>query len=217
MIQTDSGESARRGLRQRLFAWMHAQESAVEGGYDAAVAPYKRRLFGDLSGTVLEIGAGTGENFSFYPPGIHWIGVEPNAYMHPRLLKTAQQYGIAGELRSVAAERLPVEDGSVDAVVSTLVLCSVSDPAGVLREILRALRPGGRFVFVEHVAAPDHSRLWWLQKLIKPAWVVVADGCHPDRATGAAIERAGFARVEIEPFDAPLAIATPHIAGRAVK
>ena len=171
----------------------------------------------DLSGTVLEIGAGTGENFPFYPAGIHWIGVEPNFYMQEHLLERAREYQIEGDLRTGVAEKLPVADASVDAVVSTLVLCSVSDQSIALREILRVLRPGGSFVFIEHVAAAEHSRLWWAQKLIKPAWKLAADGCNVDRETADAMQRAGFSHVEIEPFRAPLPIASPHIAGKAIK
>jgi len=212
---SDSRENTRRGLRQRIFAWMHSQGEADD--YDAVVTPYRRKLLGDLSGTVLEIGAGTGENFPFYPRGIHWIGVEPNFYMQEHLLQRAQESGIEGKLLSGLAEKLPVEDASVDAVVSTLVMCSVSDQAAALREILRVLRPGGRYLFIEHVAAAEHSGLWWRQKLIKPAWKFFADGCNPDRNTGEAIRQAGFSRAEIEAFNAPIAIASPHIAGKAIK
>ena len=212
---SDSREGARRGWAQRFFTWMHLQEEA--GEYDAVVAPYKRKLLSDLSGTVLEIGAGTGENFPFYPAGIHWIGVEPNFYMQEHLLKHAAEYKIDGELKTGVAEKLPVADESVDAVVSTLVMCSVSDQSAALDEILRVLRPGGRYVFIEHVAAADHSRLWWAQKLIKPAWKLAADGCNVDRETADAIQRAAFSHVEIEPFRAPLPIASPHIAGKAIK
>src|SRR4051812_42414446 len=212
---SDSRDSARRGFGQRFFAWMHSQGEA--GDYDAVVEPYKRKLFAGLSGTVLEIGAGTGENFPFYPPGIHWIGVEPNFFMQEHLLQRAQEYKIDGELKTGVAEKLPAKDASIDAVVGTLVMCSVSDQALVLGEILRVLRPGGRYLFIEHVAAAEHSRLWWTQKLIKPAWKLAADGCNVDRETADAIQRAGFSQVEIEPFRTPLPIASPHIAGTAIK
>src|SRR5579871_3796844 len=205
-MQTDSQEQARKGLRQRLFAWFHAQDGEAND-YDAMIAPYKRKLLGDLSGSVLEIGAGTGENFPFYPRGIHWYGVEPNLYMQERLLKRANESGIEGHLHSGTAEQLPVPDSSVDAVVSTTVLCSVSDQARVLSEIKRVLKPGGRFVFIEHVAAPSGTRQWWTQKLVKPFWKFAADGCNLDRDTASAIRRAGFSSVEIEAFTAPLSIA----------
>ncbi len=215
MIEEFPGSGARGGWRQRFFAWCSAQGEMA--GYDRTVAPYKQTLFADLSGTVLEIGAGTGANFAYYPRGIRWIGIEPNVFMHPHLLKTAQQHGITGEVRSEVAEKLPVEDDSVDAVVSTLVMCSVSSQDNVLREILRVLRPGGRYLFIEHVAAPERSRLWWMQKISKPFWRAAADGCEPDRDTASAVRRAGFSRVEIQRFSAPLTLASPHIAGTAIK
>jgi ubiquinone/menaquinone biosynthesis C-methylase UbiE len=105
----------------------------------------------------------------------------------------------------------------VDAVISTLVMCSVTNQAGVLKEILRVLRPGGSYRFIEHVAAEEHSRMWWAQKITKPVWKFAADGCETDRDTAAAVRRAGFSRVEIEKFRAPLSLASPHIAGKAMK
>jgi ubiquinone/menaquinone biosynthesis C-methylase UbiE len=215
MIEQIQDEPGRGGLRQRLFAWMHSQGES--GDYDEAVEPYKRRLFTDLSGTLVEIGAGTGENFPYYPAGLRWIGVEPNVFMHPHLLERAKQYGIQGELRSGVGERLPLDDASADVVVGTLVMCSVGDQQAVLREILRVLKPGGRYLFLEHVAAARGTRLRWWQGLIKPVWKALADGCEPNRETGAMVQRAGFSRVEIQAFEAPLPIASPHIAGVAIK
>ncbi len=221
MIERANGDSAasaaRRGIRQRIFAWAQARTHDVGSDYDAQVDPHKRLLFVDLSGTVLEIGAGTGENFPFYPPGIRWIGVEPNLYMQNRLLETAQHYAISGELRTGVAEQLPVEDASVDTVVGTLVMCSVSDQAQALREILRVLRPGGRYIFIEHVAADLDSGLYRTQSLVQPVWTFLGDGCHPNRDTAAAIEQAGFSQVEITPFRAPVPFVSPHIAGYATK
>ncbi len=183
MIERANGDNpdngARSGLRQRIFAWAQARTHDAPSDYDAVVTQHKQRLFADLSGTMLEIGAGTGENFAFYPPGIRWIGIEPNLYMQNRLLEAAKRYQINGELRTAVAEQLPVEDASVDTVVSTLVLCSVSDQAQVLREIRRVLRPGGRYLFIEHVAADQDSGLYRTQNLIKPIWSFVGDGCHP--------------------------------------
>jgi ubiquinone/menaquinone biosynthesis C-methylase UbiE len=215
MIKQVSGNTGRSGLRARLFAWLSSLGESPQ--YAQIVDPYKRALFSQLSGTVLEIGAGTGTNFALYPPDIQWIGVEPNVHMHSDLLKAAEEYGIRGEIHTGVAERLPVDDASVDAVVSTLVLCSVSDQVTVLGEILRVLRPAGRYVFVEHVAAPEHTRLRWMQTFVKPAWRAVSDGCEPDRDTAAAIRRAGFSSVEMDGFRAPLSLASPHIAGTATK
>ena len=205
----------RAGPRQRLFAW--AQTQGDSPAYTALVDRYKRRLFAGLSGLVVELGAGTGANFAFFSPGIQWVGIEPNVYMHEALRAAAHQHGFAADIRAYEGERLPFADASVDAVVSTLVLCSVNDQAGVLAEILRVLKPGGSFAFMEHVASPEGSRNRRLQNFVQPIWGFVGDGCHVNRDTAAAIRNAGFARVEIETFAAPTKIASPHIAGAAWK
>lgn len=215
MLDKTSCGERRAGLAQRLFAWMHAAGDLPE--YDEVVNPRKRALFRALSGTVLEIGAGTGENFPFYPQDIQWIGIEPNVYMHNDLLANAREHGIRGELRAGTAETLDLPDSSVDAVVSTMVMCSVKAQDAALREILRVLKPGGRYCFLEHVGAPRGTGLRRLQTGIKPIWRVFADGCTPDCDTAASIRQAGFASVEIEAFDAPVWVASPHIAGYAVK
>ncbi|MFN8531241.1 MAG: class I SAM-dependent methyltransferase [Anaerolineae bacterium] len=208
---------ARRGIIQRIFAGAYSQIDGDPTFYQQAVGDYKRWLFSDLSGTVAEIGAGTGANFEYYPAGIHWIGIEPNEFMHPALLRIAEKHGIHGELRTGVAERLELDDESVDAVISTLVLCSVSDQDRTLKEILRVLKPGGRLAFVEHVAAPHGSGLRAVQGLIKPIWKVAADGCHTDRDTVSAVQRAGFSHVEVKAFRAPIPVVSPHVAGKAIK
>ena len=204
----------RAGLGARIHAWVLAHLGVR---YERMVAERKRTLFAGLGGNVLEIGPGTGPNLVYYPSGIRWLGVEPNPYMVPHLKKAAARAGVQVDLRPGVAERLPADDNSMDAVVSTLVLCSVSDPASVLREIRRVLKPGGRFLFVEHVAAPQGTRLRRVQTAIRPLWKIIGDGCHPDRDTGPAIEHAGFSEVHYENFRLPLGPVATQIAGFAVK
>ena len=204
----------RAGLGSRIHAWVLAH---LGGRYERMVADRKRVLFAGIGGNVLEIGPGTGPNLVYYPPGIRWLGVEPNPYMVPYLRTAAARAGLQVDLRPGTAERLPAEDNSMDAVVSTLVLCSVTDPAGVLREVRRVLKPGGRFLFLEHVAAPPGTRLRRVQTAIRPLWKIIGDGCHPDRDTGPAMERAGFAEVHYENFRLPLGPVATQIAGMAVK
>ena len=93
----------------------------------------------------------------------------------------------------------------------------MEDLDGTLREIRRVLKPGGRFVFIEHVAAPEASWLRRVQRWLRGPWGVVADGCRPDRETEAAIRRAGFSRVEVERFRLRAGLVAPHIAGVAVR
>jgi ubiquinone/menaquinone biosynthesis C-methylase UbiE len=162
----------------------------------ACLADWRRALLADLTGDVLEIGAGTGANLPHYPGGLRSLTLtEPDPHMRRRLVFAASQ-GVERpftvEIADAAATALPVPDASRDAVVCTLVLCTVPDPQAVLREVVRVLRPGGRFVFLEHVAAwDDPGRLRW-QRALEPAWRVLADGCHLTRRTGEHIREAGL-------------------------
>lgn len=199
---------------KRIVPWLLARGNRA---YERWMAERKRRLLGGLSGTVVEIGPGAGANLPYLRGDVRWIGVEPNPYARPYLERAAQEAGVTHEVREGSAERLPVTDASADAVVGTLVLCSVADVGAALREIRRVLKPGGRFVFIEHVAAEPGTLRRRVQRWVRPLWRVIADGCHPDRETLAAIRAAGFARVEAEQFLAPAGLVAPHIAGIAVQ
>lgn len=204
----------KRGLYPRFYARLIARWS---DGYDPLVVDRKRALLGDLRGTVVEIGPGSGPNLALYHPDVHWIGVEPNAHMDGYLYEEARRLGRDIEVRGGAAEALPLPDASADAVVATLVLCSVDDPARALHEILRVLKPGGRYVFLEHVAAEEGSSLYLVQRAVNPPWRIISDGCNVTRRTGDAICRAGFGEVQMERFQMSQGFASPHIAGHAVK
>lgn len=185
---------------------------------DKYLGQYKERLFAELSGVVLEIGSGAGANLHYFPStGIRWIGVDPNPFMKAHLVKEAQRLDLKIELRDGIAETLPAADESVDFVIGTLVLCSVVDQKRALEEVARVLKPGGKFLFIEHVAARRGTWLRGIQRLVKPLWRRMGDGCYPDRETRAALERVGFASLQIEEFEAPLPVVGPHIAGTAVK
>lgn len=159
---------------------------------------HKRDAFdGIASGRILEIGAGTGANFSFLPPRSTILALEPNPAMHQALERRAGEYGMHLELLTNPAETMPLEDDSVDTVISTLVLCTVDDPDAVLQEVKRVLRPGGTFRFVEHVAAHPASPRRWLQRALVRPWAWLFEGCQLDRHTADAINAAGFAHVKL--------------------
>jgi SAM-dependent methyltransferase len=215
--QLDYGFRPMRNARwyKRAQAWLL---SATNRRYEVMVADEKRALLTPLAGTVLEIGPGGGGNLAFLSTlqrGGRWIGVEPNPFFHERLRARGERLGIDVDVRTATAEALPAADHSVDAVISSLVLCSVRDPRAALREVRRVLRPGGRFVFVEHVAAPRGSALHAVQRALRPIWGALSDGCHPDRDTGLLIEEAGFASVDLRRFRLPVPIMGPHVAGIA--
>ena len=166
----------------------------METSETACLGEWRRALLADLTGDVLEIGAGTGANLPHYPAGLRSLTLtEPDAHMRRRLTETsARMPDRPVTLLDAPATALPVEAASLDVVVGTLVLCTVPDPRAVLAEVVRVLRPGGRFVYLEHVAAWDNpGRLRW-QRALEPAWRVVADGCHLTRATGDLIREAGL-------------------------
>jgi ubiquinone/menaquinone biosynthesis C-methylase UbiE len=204
-------------LRKRLFAW---SMSGRDSEHDSVLAGYKRRLFAGLRGTVIEIGPGSGANLAYLIPNpeLHWIGIEPNPYMQRYLFEQAGRLGAPKpDLRAGNAEHMDAEDGSADVVIGTHVLCSVADQQSSLREVLRVLKPDGRFIFIEHVASPQGSRQRARQDWITPIWQYIGDGCHPNRETWTALQAAGFAQVDLERFMLRLPIVGPHIAGVAKK
>jgi ubiquinone/menaquinone biosynthesis C-methylase UbiE len=184
--------------------------------YAALTRTRKQRLFAGVRGELLELGAGTGANFEFLPPAVRWTGVDPNPKALPYIRAAAGRTGHAFHFHAAEAETLPFADGCFDAVACTLTLCSVGDPARVLEEVRRVLRPGGELLFLEHVAAPDGSRLRRRQRLVRSAFRCLV-GCTPDRDTGALLQAAGFASVEMERFNLSLPVVAPHICGRAVR
>lgn len=216
MVEPIKDGRGRRGLRQRLFAF--AYRSAMSDSLMGEVADYKRRLLGPLKGTIVELGPGAGANFAYFEASaVNWIGVEPNLFMHGALLHEAQKHGVHGELRAATAEATGLPDACADAVVSTHVMCSVDDSMAAYHEVLRLLRPGGVFVFVDHVGAAKGSLLRRLQRVIRPAWRAVADGCHPDRDLEVSLRAAGFSDLDIDHFSIAAPVVSPHIAGSAHK
>lgn len=136
-----------------------------------ALEAERARLLAGARGRVLEIGAGTGLNARHYPPGVEVVYTEPDAAMERRV-----------PLVQAPAEDLPFDAASFDTVVSTLVLCSVSDLERAIAEIRRVLAPHGTLLFLEHVRAADGSRLARWQDRLNPVWHAVA-GCDCNRRT----------------------------------
>jgi ubiquinone/menaquinone biosynthesis C-methylase UbiE len=206
-------------LTSRLWARVFAAT------YDRALDRTERRgnvarraaLLADAYGVVVELGAGTGLNLPHYPAGADLILTEPEEPMARRLEARLRSLGRSGQVLRAPAEALPLADASADTVVSTLVLCTVDDLDAALAETRRVLRPDGQLLFLEHVAAPDGSRLRRVQDLVHGPWHALAAGCHDNRDTEAALVRAGFAIEEIshERLEAAPPPVLPLIVGRA--
>ncbi len=183
------------GHRGRFNAWFF---TTFDGYVNYIARRHKQHAFGGISpGTIVEIGAGVGANFDYVPGGSRMIAIEPNRAMHDGLLRRAAMREIALELLADDAQQLSLPNDSVDEVLCSLVLCTVTDPDAVLAEIRRVLRPGGRFRFVEHVAAPAWSPRRWLQHVLRRPWRWIYEGCDLCRDTASKVEHAGFAQVDL--------------------
>ena len=178
---------------------------------------HKRRAFDRLPQEVVELGSGVGANVRYLPAGAALVAIEPNPYMHRRLQAAAERRGVRLELHDRVAEHTGLADHSVESVISSLVLCTVTDPARVLAEVRRILRPGGTYHFVEHVAAPARTPTRALQRMVRRPWAWTFEGCSCERDLERLIRDAGFADVAIEPYrlHTPFVPFNTHIAGVA--
>ncbi|MQA62437.1 MAG: methyltransferase domain-containing protein [Actinophytocola sp.] len=170
--------------------------------YDRMTAPVERevwgprreRLLGGLTGDVLDVGAGTGANLPYLTAAKQVTAVEPDAAMRRKLTAKATQSPVPVTVSDAGAEALPC----VDAVVFALVLCTVPDPDRALSEARRVLKPGGKLLLLEHVRGTGRLARW--QDRLVPLWRRMNAGCHPNRDTRAAVERAGFEFRDSEEF-----------------
>lgn len=179
---------------------------------------YRRELLAGLQGSVIEVGAGEGSSFAYYPDTVHRVlAVEPDDYLRGIASGKARTAVVPVEVRPGTAEEIPAPDHTADAVVVSLVLCSVPQQAAALAEIRRVLRPGGTLAFYEHVRSRRRFAAA-VEDFVSPAWQRMAGGCHPNRDTLAAIVEAGFTVVDNRRFGfaaARLAPSFEHILGHA--
>lgn len=181
-------------------AFSAAYDRGFKGAEDAGLRDMRRELLAQARGRVLELGAGTGLNLDHYPESIEGLTmVEPDPHMTKQLREKLAQSGRSAEISVVEApgEDLPFADASFDTVAVTLVLCTVPDPDATLAEIKRVLAPGGQLLFLEHVRSREDGLAKWQDRLESP-WRFLADGCHCNRDTVAAIDAAGFELGQIE-------------------
>jgi ubiquinone/menaquinone biosynthesis C-methylase UbiE len=156
-----------------------------------------------MTGTIVELGPGTGVNMRYYAPGVKVIGIEPNPSMHDRLRTKAAQHNVDLEIRTLHGEQIDVADESADGVVGTLLLCGVDDPHQVVSEAFRVLRPGGRYFFLEHIGAPHGTMTHRLQSVLFRPHRWAFNGCEINRDTEPVI-RSRFSDVEVTAVDSGL-------------
>ncbi|MBA3263478.1 MAG: class I SAM-dependent methyltransferase [Thermoleophilaceae bacterium] len=209
-----SGGAVRNPLFARLLVRLRRNEPPEH-------LEYRRELLRGLSGRVLDVGAGDGANFPHFPSSVtEVIAVEPEPFLRERARENAKHAAVPVNVVDALADRLPLEDATVDAAVVALVLCTVPDQAATLRELRRVIRAGGELRFFEHVLARDPT-LARVQRVLERSgcWPLVAGGCHPARDTAAAITTAGFSieacrRLSVKPCPLAFPVA-PHILGTA--
>ena len=183
-------------------------------------AEHRRRLLEAAHGAVLEIGAGYGATFGFYPAAVTGVlALEPDPTLRALARAAAARAPVPVTVQDGVAESLPVADASVDVVVSSLVLCSVADQGVALAEAVRVLRPGGLLLFYEHVRS-SNPVLGAVEDLVTPLWSRVAGGCHPNRNTPDVIAEAGLKVQGLERFGFSVLPGNPrlaHVLGAARK
>lgn len=192
--------------------------------YDPATAliertilrPHRTYLVDGLDGDVLDLGAGTGAMFPYFAaraPSMTLHAIEPDPHMRRRAAGKADDLGLAVDLRGAGAESLPYADDSFDAVVASMVFCTIPDFEAALSEVARVLKPGGEFRFLEHVV--DDGWRARFQSLIAPLWKRVAGGCHLTRQSASlfAAERA-LDIVEIDRLNLGVTPVRPFVRGR---
>lgn len=212
--------SVHEGLREKVFATMCTSMTR-----NSKLDPVRCGLLRNVSGTVLEFGPGPGTNFRCWSDAAitKWVGVEPNNHFAESAELARKNYSISFPSNTVwfRGENADVEPGVFDAVVVTHVLCSVSDTAKVLQQVHRALKPGGTFYFMEHVAAPAGTMMRYVQYALAPIFHIVGNGCS-FKETWIDVQNSeafnGY-NININHFDAdmPLPFLAPHIIGTATK
>lgn len=159
---------------------------------NVALQPYRERLIAQARGRVLEIGLGSGLNLPLYGRQVtEIVGIEPSPRLRSMAQPLAAQAAAPVTLVGASAERLPVDGGSVDTVVTTWTLCSIVEALAALKEMRRVLRMGGQLLFVEHGLAPEQEVQRWQHRLT-PLWKVLGGGCHLNRPIRTLIDHSGF-------------------------
>jgi ubiquinone/menaquinone biosynthesis C-methylase UbiE len=156
------------------------------------LVPYRERVVAAAEGRVLEIGIGSGLNLPFYrAPVREVLGLDPASGLIAMAQRVSRAVSIPVSFLEGSAEAIPLDDHSIDSIVTAWTLCTIPQAAAALAEMRRVLRPGGQLLFVEHGLAPDEGVRRWQDRLT-PTWKCISGGCHLNRPIRTLIENAGF-------------------------
>ena len=159
---------------------------------------YRSLIVPRASGTVLEIGVGSGLNLAFYGKSVEQLyGLDPSEELLAVARKKARDIAFPVDFLPHQSEEIPLNDHSIDTVVMTWTLCSIPDPLKALREMRRVLKPQGTLLFVEHGLAADARVQRW-QNALNPLWSRISGGCNLNRKMDELISASGFRFMEID-------------------
>lgn len=167
---------------------------------------YRMGLLSDITGDVLEVGAGTGINFQFYKSEVNLIALEPSPFMKKRAeLKVPEGLNVEFLINKINDEEVEnrIGDKSLDYIVCTLVLCSIDKPNMALKKFNRWLKDDGKLIVLEHIHSEKKINKK-LQDVVNPVWKKVADGCNLNRNTDVLIKNNGFEAIEEEYFQSSI-------------
>lgn len=188
-----------------------AHGEAVVNFYDRCILPpvldlvmqqsqlekYRREVVANARGRVLEIGVGSGLNFSLYGKQVEFvIGIDPSSRLLAMARRRAIEAGVRAYLILGSAAAIPLATNTVDTIIMTWTLCSIAEPLAALREMRRVLEPGGKLIFIEHGLSPEPGVERW-QRRLTPMWRHIGGGCHLDRKMDDLIRSAGFDLTEL--------------------
>ncbi|CAH1797285.1 unnamed protein product [Owenia fusiformis] len=213
-------------LYRLVYAWIL---NRFGNRYSKLMKKFKEELLSDIGNIVktepleiLEIGAGGGQNFKFFPRGSHVTCVDPNPFFDEYLKKNLDIFPHVKLNKFIVApaeDMSQVPDESIDIVVCTLVLCSVDNQAKVFSEILRILKKGGKFYYLEHVAAARNTWIRKLQDFLSGIWWFISDGCTLNQEPWIILEKSGFSKNDHKQFYSPIKmkLLAPHFMGCSTK
>lgn len=199
----DRNANVRESFYSRLFARFY--DPFMQRMEERVLYRYRQRLLSGLSGDILEVGSGTGINFPLYPRDCRVIASEPSEHMlhfaQERLRTSAVKAEILPVKAGVGSEqlRMLIPEGGLDAIVCTLVLCTIPDPAAAVHDFKQWLKQDGQLIVLEHVHSSAQPRRM-IHNLLNPAWKVLAEGCHLTRDTATMLRNEGFVAVAEERF-----------------